>query len=194
MMSDEILEIVNQIQHHAKLYYEGELEITDEAFDNLVEKLRSLDPNNAILTMQGWGYKPEGKRVKVRHLKPLYSIDTKIKDFEVAKSMIDEDDLIQPKYDGASVTLYYRDSKLVHAITRGDGIEGYDVKSNINLKGYENAFVGDGELRCEVCMSWENWKRNYDVEQNPSPRNLIAGILGKPQPIVTGKQIGRAHV
>lgn len=181
-MSEAVLSLVNTIQHHAKLYYEGEPEITDEVFDQMVEELRSLDPENVILHTPGWGYKPEGKRVKVRHLKPLYSIDTKIKDFEVAKSMIDEEDLIQPKYDGASVTLYYRDSKLVHAITRGDGIEGYDVKNNINLKGYENAFVGDGELRCEVCMSWEDWKSNYDIEQNPSPRNLITGILGKLNP------------
>lgn len=181
-MNEAILNLVNTIQHHAKLYYEGEPEITDEVFDQVVEELRSLDPENVILHTPGWGYKPEGKRVKVRHLKPLYSIDTKIKDFEVAKSMVGDEDLIQPKYDGASVTLYYRDSKLVHAITRGDGIEGYDVKNNINLKGYHNAFEGDGELRCEVCMRWEDWKLNYDTEQNPSPRNLITGILGKLNP------------
>ena len=41
-------------------------------------------------------------------------------------------------------------------------------------------------------MSWENWKCNYDVEQNLSPRNLITGILGKLQP--NDWEIEIAHV
>lgn len=184
--------LATKIHKHSKEYYEGESSISDEEFDSLVEELRSIEPTHYLLTQHGWGMKTNGT---AKHRKPIYKILTKIKDKKVATDKLigmlvkcHDNVVIQPKYDGASVTLYYKDGKLEQAITRGDGEYGYDIKNNINLDGYEN-LITDGSVRCEVAMSWKNWSQHYDMEVNPSPRNLITGIIGKKDPTDIEKSI-----
>lgn len=181
-------ELVNKIKEASQAYYEnGKAIMTDADFDKLVEDLRSVDPDNEILHKPGFGYDTSkvGRR-EVYHEGKLYTIDLKIKDFEEFKRYSEElkrkgySQIIQPKYDGISATGYYKNGKLTKLVTRGDGIKGFDIKNNVNLEGIEN-IISDGSIRFEICMSWEDWKKNYDIEENPSPRNLVAGICSKLQ-------------
>ncbi|MHA1228395.1 MAG: hypothetical protein ACTSPV_16810, partial [Candidatus Hodarchaeales archaeon] len=64
----EIKRLENQILYHKKKYYDGEPEISDQAYDALEEKLRKLDPNNPVLFLVGT---PEGG--KVLHDPPMLS-------------------------------------------------------------------------------------------------------------------------
>lgn len=171
----------NLIKTAATAYYSnGENIMTDMEFDSLIEELKELDPDDELLTTVGWGGKPEANgRVLRPHRKKLYTIDTKIKDYEVAKSMINDGDIIQPKIDGISCTLYYVDGTLDAAITRGDGKFGYCIKDNINTDGIRHLVDGNGSARAEIAMRVESWKRFYDTKKNPSSRNLIAGVCGK---------------
>lgn len=179
-------ELVNKIKEASQAYYEnGKAIMTDADFDKLVEDLRSVDPDNEILHKPGFGYDTSkvGRR-EVYHEGKLYTIDLKIKDFEefkrYCKSIKDQGftQYIQPKFDGISGTVYYKDGKITKVVTRGDGIKGFDIKNNINLESLKG-LIENGSVRIEVCMSWEDWKKNYDIEENPSPRNLVAGICSK---------------
>lgn len=181
-------ELVNKIKEASQAYYEnGKAIMTDADFDKLVEDLRSVDPDNEILHKPGFGYDTSkvGRR-EVYHEGKLYTIDLKIKDFDefkrYCKSIKDQGftQYIQPKFDGISGTVYYKDGKITKVVTRGDGIKGFDIKNNINLESLEG-LIENGSVRIEVCISWEDWKKNYDIEENPSPRNLVAGICSKLQ-------------
>lgn len=93
------------------------------------------------------------------------------------------------KYDGLSISLWYKDGTLVHALTRGDGVRGDDVIENIrtissipwhiNRKDIPQEF----ELRGEVLMPWSSFERlnkEREEQEEPlfaNPRNAASGTL-----------------
>ncbi len=100
---------------------------------------------------------------QVKHSIPMLSLantysEEEIRDFEnrIIKTIGSQVDYVcELKYDGVSITLTYIDGKLVSAVTRGDGVEGDDVTTNIKtiksiplrLKGdYPSEFVIRGEI------------------------------------------------
>jgi DNA ligase (NAD+) len=179
------MQLEEDIKRYAKSYYEGDAEISDDEFDAMVEKLRASNQESELLKVPGWGYYQSGQKVK--HLSPLYTIDEKIKDHSIAVKKLRDSDgptLIQPKYDGISATAYYRNGVRVATITRGDGIEGYNIEGKFNAKKLEGLIGSEAsaDVRMEICMSIENWKKYYDEAENPSPRNLVAGICNKDNP------------
>ena len=97
---------------------------------------------------------------------------------------------IEPKFDGASISLIYENDILVRGATRGDGVEGDDV--TINLKQirsvplfapFSDYGIQQIEIRGEVMMSKKSFKKYNDqlAEQNlpplANPRNAAAGSL-----------------
>lgn len=91
------------------------------------------------------------------------------------------------KYDGLSISLWYENGELVHALTRGDGTQGDDVIENIktipsiprHLVGTPSTF----ELRGEVLLSWERFEalnKEREEQEEPlfaNPRNAASGTL-----------------
>lgn len=187
----------DRIKVAAQSYYEnGKAIMTDYDFDKLVDSLKAIDPNNKLLTTPGFGYDTSKVgRKEVYHEDKLYSINLKIKDYEEFKSYFNnlKDQgyllqMIQPKFDGISATGYWKNGKLTKLVTRGDGVKGFDIKNNVNLDGMDG-LIKNGSARFEICMSWENWKKYYNIEENPSPRNLVAGICSKLNPEPWEKEI-----
>ncbi len=97
---------------------------------------------------------------------------------------------VEPKFDGASISLIYEDDLLVRAATRGDGVQGDDITINIRqirsvpLSAKFSAYgIQQIEIRGEVLLTKKNFKKFNDklAEQNlpplANPRNAASGSL-----------------
>lgn len=91
------------------------------------------------------------------------------------------------KFDGLSISLWYEDGVLTHAVTRGDGQKGDDVLANIRTidsipQSLPNQH-GFLELRGEVLLPWQNFERlnrQREADEEPlfaNPRNAASGTL-----------------
>ena len=187
----EVKELEKKIKEASQAYYgSGEAIITDREFDILVDELKELDPNNELLKNIGYGFEPNNSKLKkVFHEYPMYTIDLKYKDIESIDAFIEKYKkrnyiLIQPKFDGVSATAYINKGKVSKVVTRGDGTKGFDITKKIDtnfiLKSCPENFTG--YIRMEICMSKGDFNLYYDPKANPSPRNLVAGIVNKLNP------------
>ena len=118
--------LVAKIKQLAESYYIGESIATDDQFDSLVQELKTIDPNNPILTQTGWGYEVKGDKVK----HPLVNVKG------LEKERIQKDDPVKfeyvtPKFDGANVELIYVNGKFDKAISRGNGEYGQDITRHL---------------------------------------------------------------
>ena len=120
---NKVIDLERLIKYYATQYYTGESDISDEDFDKLVERLRSIDPTNKLLTTPGWGYEP---RTKSKH---LYSQITGLPKYKVMEDFVkgSDDITLSPKLDGISCVVYYEDGIFDKALTRGNGVEGVDI-------------------------------------------------------------------
>ena len=90
-------------------------------------------------------------------------------------------------YSGLSISLWYENGKLVHAVTRGDGTEGDDVLPNIKtITSIPQTLTNTPErleLRGEVLLPWERFEalnKQREEQEEPlfaNPRNAASGTL-----------------
>lgn len=131
---------------HGRLYYgEDRSEITDEQYDSLMERLRSLEAQHPWLATPDSptnrvGTEPKTAFGPVLHDPPMLSLDNVFDRTEflafhnrLARELPEGDPVyaVEPKLDGVSLSLVYRDGVLVQAGTRGDGVNGEDVTENV---------------------------------------------------------------
>lgn len=174
-------------------YYNSfESELTDEEFDELELWLIANDPE--FVPYVGTSNKED----KHKHHSPMLSLskvslkviddsedfDTYTSEMNHWKDSIDYEDsfLWVPKYDGCSVNIQYKSGKLQKAITRGDKIQGRDVKNRLvntipdklisKLKQFETL-----EIRGEIVLSKTVFEEKYSQFKNP--RNLVSGFLSQ---------------
>lgn len=184
----KVEELERFIKKYATSYYKGRAEVSDSYFDSLVEDLRELAPDSKILSIPGWGYDPDEKKVPHWYNLEIGSL-SKIKENE---DVIDdifqkEDTRISAKLDGISVVSYFINGKLIQSITRGNGREGLDVTSKINaILGSESYKLNErftGAIRGEVVMPTSSWNDKHfdEIRNDPSanPRNMTAGIMNR---------------
>jgi DNA ligase (NAD+) len=188
-------ELEIKIKKAAQDYYtDGTSEYTDEEFDALVEQLRHEIPNSELLQKVGWGYDTDSDTTPGEKVKHRYgeagSLD-KFHNYDEMKSnfkSIDNYD-ISLKLDGLSVVLYYKDSYLYQALTRGDGIYGIDITNKIKLIMPNNGGIHlksdkrfTGAIRGEIIMSYDSFnkfkKLNPDAK---NPRNSAVGLINTPK-------------
>jgi DNA ligase (NAD+) len=142
----EIERLREEIRRHEYLYYVADNpEISDAAFDRLMERLKKLEAEHPALrtpdspTQRVGGAPREGFQ-KVRHAVPMVSLDNAFS-FE-ALSEFDRrvreltgrekvDYIAEHKFDGLSLSLLYEKGALVRGVTRGDGTTGEDVTPNV---------------------------------------------------------------
>ncbi|MBW6491831.1 MAG: NAD-dependent DNA ligase LigA [Lentimicrobium sp.] len=198
-----ITELSELIRHHNYLYYQQDApEITDFAFDSLLKELEILekqfpefiDPNSPTQRVGG-----EITRVfkSVKHKYPMLSLDNtysegELKDFDnrVQKILNEPYDFVgELKIDGVSISLTYESGKLVKAITRGDGVQGDDVTTNVRtilsipLALPDNEYPAEFEVRGEIYMPRSGFdKMNQQREETgeqifANPRNATSGTL-----------------
>lgn len=98
------------------------------------------------------------------------------------------------KFDGLSISLWYEGGRLTKALTRGDGVKGDNVLSNIlTIPNIPHTVAGepqDFEIRGEVLLPWENFERinrQREEDEEPlfaNPRNAASGTLKSLDPEV----------
>lgn len=175
-------ELVAQIVKSAGQYYRGEeLDLSDEQFDQLVNELKKIDPDNPIIHQVGWGYKPEGETSLHRTF--IGSLD-KLKYPEVC-SGLEGGALCSPKFDGGSVVCTFVSGYLVKALTRGDGKTGVDITekmrkiigNDVQVNLMESALFRDNivDVRGEVVVD-----KKFEEKLNViSLRNYANGVLNR---------------
>ena len=138
------------------------------------------------------------------HLVPMLSLDNSynaedLQDFDRKARELSGTDLleycIEPKFDGASISLYYENDLLVRAVTRGDGVAGEDITNNIKqIKSiplyapFSTRGIQQIEIRGEVIMS-KNAFEQYNqklvskgLSPLANPRNAASGSLRMKDP------------
>lgn len=175
----EVKELERDIPKFAKAYYEGKALISDMEFDQLVDRLRELKPESKILSTPGWGYKQTG--AKVKHKYQLVKSLDKCRTFtELPERFVNKEVMLSPKLDGLTGVFYYKNGKLIQAITRGNGQEGKDITDKALI--IEGAEIDDknftGAVRGELEISKTNWNRIKDkYPEAKNARNLCAGWI-----------------
>ena len=178
-VAKEAEELRGKIRHHEYCYYVlDEPEISDAAFDRLVNRLKGIEAAHPELvtpdspTQRVGGAPREGFQT-VRHKRAMLSLDNaysfeELGEFDrrvrelAGRDRIDY--VAEHKFDGLSISLQYEDGILVRGVTRGDGTTGEDVTPNVRtirsiplsvdadvLK--KHRIPADFEVRGEVIMT-----------------------------------------
>lgn len=186
-------DLERKIIEYATEYYTGKSTISDEMFDELVNKLKSENPDSEILNQTGWGYDPKNFKygTKIDHKyqeagsikrKPR-SIDAIPDDFKSAPLV-----RLSAKMDGLSVVIYVKNGLVYLALTRGNGVTGIDVTNKIHkilqndekysTNGIPSNFTG--AIRGEVVMSNDNWNKFSEINSDyEDSRNVASGIMNR---------------
>lgn len=182
-MKERIATLASLILKYKEDYYNSETgsEISDAAYDELENELKSLDPNHPVLTSIGVTANSEWK--KAQHAIPMGSLD-KVKNPEELVKWADEyltnkDIFVTEKLDGLSIELIYNNGSLIRAITRGDGIEGDEITTNVlKMKGVVKTLPVpfNGSLRGEIILTNNIFSTNPFFTDYANPRNAAAGI------------------
>jgi DNA ligase (NAD+) len=195
-----------QIRHHDFLYYvKSAPELSDGAYDKLYRELLDLEEQFPdLVTPDSPSQRVSGKVQEdlgeVRHLAPMLSLESAMEEDEVrefdkrVKKGIGEDDIeymAEPKFDGLSVELVYKEGLLERGSTRGDGTVGEDVTENLKtirslplrLLTDSHPAPGTVAIRCEAIMRVETFedlnRRMTENGKEPfaNPRNAASGSL-----------------
>ena len=206
-----LAELREQIRYHSRKYYtEDDPEISDFAYDQLYRQLETLEAEFPDLVTEDSPTQKIGGAVyntfaEVVHQVPLESLhdsfsQEELRDFDrrVRETVGDVEYVVEPKFDGLSVALEYRDGLFVRGSTRGDGTTGEDVTENIRtIRSVPKVLkepVPFLEVRGEVYMSDESFQRLCErqelLEEKPfkNPRNAAAGSLRQKDPRITAQR------
>jgi len=173
----EIVKLAEQILYHKKKYYDGEPEISDEAYDALENRLRELNPDNPVLFIVGT---PKGG--KITHDSPMLSCQKAIDIDDVLRWSNGNSISIDYKIDGLSLSLTYLNGRFVQATTRGNGLAGDDSTIQVmKIKSIpkEIPISERINIRGELFMPISEFNRVNKEEPTDynSPRNLAVGTL-----------------
>jgi len=188
-----------EIEYHNYRYYVlASPIITDEEYDKLMKKLIELEEKYPELRTpdsptQRVGGQPLSGFESVEHSEPMLSLDNTYNEAEilnfherVKKNVGETEYVAELKIDGVSIALRYENGILVKAITRGDGLRGDDVTTNVKtiksipLRLPEPITI---EVRGEIYMpvsDFEEYNRQREEEgltPFANPRNATAGTL-----------------
>lgn len=170
-----------------KAYYVTSKPIMDDhTWDILEDTLRQKLPYHRVFTKVGasefvTGFDKKKHSMVMGSQNKVNKIDELIHYFELKKIPNKTDFVVQPKCDGISLEIEYKNGQLVDAITRGDGKIGDIITQNVvKMKNFIPKFKDNfsGSVRCEIVMTESDFKK---LNQNPdekysNSRNATSGI------------------
>ena len=201
----DLLNLRNVLRFHEYRYYVlADPLISDFEYDQLYKALEQLEEEHpGMITPDSPTQRVATALTKefptVAHLVPMLSLENSYSDEDLVDwdrkareltGLKEVEYCIEPKFDGASISLIYEDDVLVRGATRGDGVEGDDVTTNLRQirsiplsAPFSDYGIQQIEIRGEVMMSKKSFKKYNDqlAEQNipplANPRNAAAGSL-----------------
>lgn len=211
----EVEELRRQIELHNYRYYVlDDPLISDTEYDNLFEKLKSLEAAYPVLRTETSptnriGGTPAPFFKDYTHRLPMYSLDNvfRLSQWESYLQRIQKilfkaeiEFWVEPKLDGLAVELIYRQGILQAAATRGDGLVGEEITANVktikNIPLFLQAqnIPAELEVRGEVVITNRDFyllnKRQLTSGQKPfaNPRNAAAGSVRQLDPKITAQR------
>ncbi len=197
--------------HEYRYYVQNDPLISDYEYDTLYKLLEKYEKQNPASITKDSPTQRVGKGLikdlpagqagfpKVQHLVPMLSLENSYNEADLldwdrkAKELSGLDEIeycVEPKFDGASISLIYEDDLFVRAVTRGDGETGDDITANtmqIRSVPLSASFSKYGiqqiEIRGEVLLNKNNFKKYNEklIEEGlpplANPRNAAAGSL-----------------
>lgn len=189
-------------EHNYNYYVLDNPTISDFEFDMKLKELQALEAQNPEF------YDPSSPTIRVGgvvtksfdtivHEHRMYSLDNSyskedLEDWEkrIQRNLGDApvSYTCELKYDGASISITYENGKLVRAVTRGDGLQGDDVTTNIKtIKSVPLQLKGDYpakfDIRGEIVLPFDGFQKMNEErvsngeEPYMNPRNTASGSL-----------------
>ncbi len=207
--------------HEHRYYILNDPLISDYEYDQLYKSLEKIEEQNPKLVTADSPTQRVAKGLTkdfptVQHLVPMLSLSNSYNtddliDFDrKARELTGESKIeycVEPKFDGASISLIYENDMLVRGATRGDGVEGDEITTNIRqIKSiplsakFSDYGLETIEIRGEVLINKTNFKKYNEqlIEQGlpplANPRNAAAGTLRIKDPREVGKRSLEAFV
>ncbi len=195
--------------HEYRYYIMNDPLVSDFEYDQLYKALEKIEKENPELISPDSPTQRVGKGLTkdfptVQHLVPMLSLDNSynsedLVDFDRKireQTKLEEVEYcVEPKFDGASISLVYEGNQLLRGLTRGDGVAGDDITPNIKQirtvplsAKFSDYGLETVEIRGEVLINKNNFKKFNDqlAEQGipplANPRNAAAGTLRMKDP------------
>lgn len=206
-----IAELREQIDYHSNRYYnEDAPEIEDDAFDALTRELRQLEEQfPQFITPDSYTQRVHGAVsslfTPVTHEVPLGSLQDVFSfeeidafDRRIRELVSQPQYVVEPKIDGLSIAIEYRDGRFYRGATRGDGATGEDVSANLlqiaaiprTLSRPVPRVIVRGEVYMprEVFAALVREQEENGEKPFKNPRNSAAGTLRQKDPAVVARR------
>lgn len=204
---DELIDYINKASY--EYYVLDNPTITDQEYDDYYNELLSIEEKYPELKREDSPTNRVGGAVldkfeKVTHDHPMLSFDDIFNEEEIIlfderikKVVSTAHYTLEPKMDGLSGSLIYKNGVLVRGATRGDGVTGEDITTNIKtIKSVPLRLTEDIdiEVRGEIYMSKKSFleanreKIKSGEKEFANPRNAAAGSIRQLDSKVTAKR------
>ena len=206
----KLRELINDYRYHYHVLDESIM--SEAAADSLKHELAQLEaeypelitPDSPTQRVAG---KPLDKFTKVTHEKRMISLADVFSEEEI-KDWISRNEKLIPggkieefftdiKMDGLACALKYRDGVFYQAVTRGDGLVGEDVTSNVRTienMPFKISELGEVEVRGEIVIFKKDFERLNEIQRKngepefANPRNLAAGSIRQLDPKIAASR------
>jgi DNA ligase (NAD+) len=220
-VANRINELIEELQDHCHRYYVlSQPTISDAEYDEKFRELQRLEEGHPDLVRsdsptQRVGAAPLAGFATVQHKVPMLSLDNAMNEQELldfdeqVRRFLSKDGhvvdsieyTVEFKFDGVAVSLVFEDGLLVQGATRGDGVTGEDVTSNVKtikaiplkLRGGKSR-QGHVEIRGEVIFKKKEFealnaeRQSRGEETFANPRNAASGSLRQLDPRETARR------
>lgn len=207
----KIEELRKTLRYHSDRYYNDDApEIEDYEYDMMMRELKKLEekypeydapdsPTKKVGGVADNSFESVAHSVRMESLQDAFSKD-ELREFSnrVEDTVSVVNYVVEPKIDGLSVSLEYRDGVFLRGSTRGNGDVGEDVSGNLrvihNIPLKLNKSIPYIEVRGEVYMPKKSFERVVDRQiingEKPfkNPRNAAAGSLRQKDSSVTASR------
>lgn len=203
---DKLIDMLRKVIQYAdwNYYVQSESSFSDSEYDTLFKQLKTIEEKHPTLITadsptQRVAIGISEKFPPVAHLVPMLSLDNTYNADDLTewdrkcKEYASEETIeycVEPKYDGASVSLVYEDNYLTRGATRGDGVMGEEITNNIkqiksiplsanfNSKGINNVEIrGEVVIHKDVFTAFNEQRSKEGLAPLANPRNAASGTL-----------------
>ncbi len=201
--------------HEYQYYVLNNPLLADYEYDQLFKQLARIEEEEPSLISADSPTQRVGSSLNqgfttVPHLVPMLSLDNSynaadLTDFDrkarELSGLMEIDYCVEPKFDGASISLIYENDLLVRGTTRGDGVEGEDITQNIKQirsiplsAAFSSKGIQQIEIRGEIILNKKSFEQynqqliNQGLSPLANPRNAASGSLRMKDPKEVGER------
>jgi len=201
------LKKISEFQKHNKFYYKNSSPvISDKEYDKFKKEILDLEKKYKFLKSkfspsQAVGFKPSKNFLKFKHRQKMLSLSNAFKEEDLINfekkilnflnEKVNLEYSVEPKIDGISASLTYKNGVLAYGVSRGDGTEGEVITDNLKTikdiphKVENSSFPKDIEIRGEVFINKNDFEKIKETFANP--RNAASGSLRQKNSVKTSK-------